>query len=65
MARHSHRITNIHNVNYIIRNMEPSLNPSDYVINEWYDGSWEEFIRETNVTFENDIKEIKSYYKFS
>ena len=45
--------------------MEPSLNPSDYVINEWYDGSWEEFIRETNVTFENDIKEIKSYYKFS
>lgn len=64
MARNSERLLNIHDADYYYRNMEYMVNPSEYVINEWYDGSWDEFIRDTERCWPNDIRNVRSCYGF-
>jgi hypothetical protein len=64
MARNSHRLINIHDADYYYRNMAFMVNPSEYIINEWYDGSYDEFILDTEKCWPTDIRLVRSCYRF-
>lgn len=63
MARNSHRLEDVHHAYYTYRNMETSLHPTDYIIENWYDGDLDEFFRETEDSFARDIRVVRGCYK--